>query len=625
MAAKFGQYDIIEKLGEGGMGTVHKARYVPSGRIVALKRLTGFGAFSKDARERFMVEARAMARLRHRNIVAVHEVDQVQSVPFFAMDYVNGRSLLDIIREEVPDERRAARWMAKIALAVDHAHNRGIIHRDLKPANVIIDADDEPVVMDFGLAKDILTDIKLTAADEIVGTPSYMSPEQVNGQPLDARSDVFALGAILYSLLTAEAPFKGPISVVMFKVAHKDPEAPSQINADVSPAMETICLKAMRKAPEDRYESAAAMAEDLGAFLTETRIKARPESRVASMFRAIGRRKPALVSALLCALLGIGGALLFLQLRPESLPPSPVVQSDGPAADANPMSEIDAMVASKQYDEALGRCRELLQKTSDQTLQEQLNRRMQWIQALQRASAGAGAPAPGAGAASPVAQEIAQADGMLLRGEYDNAISLYEGLLAGSLEDADRDEVQQRTAWAKQLQAQAGQPAEGSSSGGTGQTVADGDRLVAACKFEEAVAIYQTADADQARLQMANRLITLRSRAAAELGQGAWRPVTLQDDKRLTLVSINRTSAVVADAGGTVNARSWDALQAADVYRIYQSCLSDPTAADRLNLGILCMGLGLSREARNEFDQAASLDGANRAEADRFLALQLSR
>ena len=311
MAGRFGDYEVLAELGRGGMGTVYKARQDSTGRVVAVKTLDMMMGMSQNARERFLNEARAMAKLRHRNIVTVYEVGEAKGVPFLVMEYVEGKPLSEIIKRKLPGDRRVVTWMIKIAEAVQHAHEHGIIHRDLKPGNVMIDAQGEPVVMDFGLAKDLVANAQLTMTDEIVGTPSYMSPEQVKGAPVDARSDVFSLGSLLYSLLTGEPPFRGPAASVMFQVAEKDPEPPSRLDPDVWPDLEIICLKAMRKLPEERYPTAEALAEDLRAFLGEEPVRARPEGVLTMAFRLCCREKKKAAVGLGCGLAIIITAILL--------------------------------------------------------------------------------------------------------------------------------------------------------------------------------------------------------------------------------------------------------------------------------------------------------------------------
>ncbi len=564
--AEFGDYEILDRLGRGGMGAVYKARHLESGQIAALKMLTASGVTSKAARQRFMVEARSMARLRHRNIVSVHEVGEVRGVPFLAMDYLQGRTLQEIIREGTPDPQVAARWLIGIARAVEHAHEHGIIHRDLKPSNVIMDPDGQPVVMDFGLAKDVVADIRLTMGEEIIGTPSYMSPEQVEGRALDARSDIFALGGILYALLAGRAPFKGSATVVMFKVRHREPPPLAELTPEAPADLQATCRQAMRKAPEDRYPTAAAMAADLEAFLAGEPVTARRESRITRAFSAVRRRKP-LLAAGLFGMLIVVAATLWASFpreeppdRPNPPPPvePPVEPPPGPEF-SDVLAEIDQLIADQRLDRAEDRCREVLAQNPPPPTR--------WKEALEQ-----------------------------------RLTSIAESRAAGEEEPSEPP------------------PDEPDD----GATVAEGDRFLAACCFEEAAASYQSAGAGAARQEMAQRLLDLRNRAAQGLKEGAWRPVALQSGQQPTLVSIERDSVTIADVTGTDHRRSWDSFAAQDVYNIYLACLSDLSADDHLDLGLLCHALGLAQEAQAEFAQAIQMDPGKRSEVDSLGAVQLS-
>ena len=630
--AKFGEYEILETLGRGGMGAVYKVRHTATSQVAALKMLTAAGATSEAARERFMAEARAMARLRHRNIVSVHEVGRHRGVPFLAMDFVEGRSLQQIIRDGAPDERESAVWAMKIAAAVHHAHETGIVHRDLKPANVMIDGEGEPVVMDFGLAKDVIADLQLTQADEILGTPSYMSPEQVRGEAPDPRSDVFALGGILYALLTGRAPYTGPAPVVLFKVCHRDPDPPSRVRPGISRDLETICLKAMRRSADDRYPAAAAMAADLQAFLDAQPIQAKPESRLRRWARAARERPRAVVAGIACCVV-VAGALLWTAWPTPAAPPgaaAPVTPPGSGGLSRMVLDEVDRLVIEKQYDEALSKCREALADATDTTLQGELNSRMQWIQDIQSAAARAvSAPVPPGGAPSSpptAAERLAEADALLLRDDYDGAIAIYRALLDAATEPSLTAQMQQRLQWAQQLRdgaRTATPPAAGDTT--AAQTVESGDRLLAACRFEEALAAYQASGSGAARQDMATRLVALRERGAQALTTGRRPSVDLADGRRVTVVSVTRQAAVIADAAGTVRGHAWDSLAPPDVCAIYRACIPSPTAQDRVGLGLLCLALGLDAEARTEFAEAVRLEPARQQETDAFLAVQLNR
>ncbi|MCX8107376.1 MAG: serine/threonine protein kinase, partial [Verrucomicrobiae bacterium] len=228
---RLGDYELLEEIGRGGMGVVYRARQISLNRIVAVKTLLGWQFASAEFLKRFRIEAEAAATLRHPNIVAIHEFGEVHGQPYFSMDYIAGRSLADLVRERPLGARQAARYLRQIAWAVQYAHEHGTLHRDIKPSNILIDADDEPRITDFGLAKriertetcrenkEIDGDIPglqestpyLTVTGQALGSPNYMSPEQAAGLPhgVGPQSDVYSLGAVLYHLLTGRPPFVG--------------------------------------------------------------------------------------------------------------------------------------------------------------------------------------------------------------------------------------------------------------------------------------------------------------------------------------------------------------------------------------------------------------------------------
>lgn len=295
---RFGDYDLLEKIAQGGMGVVYRARQTQLDRIVAVKMILA-GQFATDAEvERFRNEALAAAQLQHPSIVAIHEVGRLAGQYFFSMDYVEGHALGDLVREKPLPAARAAAYMCEIADAIHFAHQHGVLHRDLKPANVLVDRADRPRVTDFGLAKRIDQDSNLTATGAMLGTPGYMPPEQVRGEAakLGAPSDVYALGAILYELLTTRPPFQGESALDTFlQVVNHEPISPRMLNAKVPRDLETICLKCLEKEPSRRYATAAELAADLRHFLAGEPILARPISRTERAWRWC-RRRPSLAS-----------------------------------------------------------------------------------------------------------------------------------------------------------------------------------------------------------------------------------------------------------------------------------------------------------------------------------------
>ncbi len=259
----FGDYELIDEIARGGMGVVYKARQTSLNRIVAVKMiLAGQLATEADIR-RFHTEAEAAANLQHPNIVAIHEVGEHEDRRYFSMDYVEGQNLAALVREGPLPPSRAAELVKTIAEAIQYAHQRGILHRDLKPQNVLIDEHGRPHVTDFGLAKRQGADSDLTQTGAVMGSPSYMPPEQATGghDQVGPQSDVYSLGAILYQLLTQKAPFLGETSLATLqKVVQEDPVPPSKHNPQTPPDLETICLKCLEKKPERRYSTARALA-----------------------------------------------------------------------------------------------------------------------------------------------------------------------------------------------------------------------------------------------------------------------------------------------------------------------------------------------------------------------------
>ena len=307
-------YEVLEVVGRGGMGVVYRARHVRLDRPVALKMLLTGAHASRESRERFLREARMGAGLRHPNIVQVHDMGDQDGLPYFTMEFVEGGNLAQKLAGMPQPPRQAAALLATLAEAVQAAHRCGIVHRDLKPANVLLTADGTPKICDLGLARRLDGEAGLTWTGTVVGTPSYMAPEQAEARPqtLGPAVDIHALGAILYELLTGRPPFRAETaSETVRQVISRDPLPPSRLNGKVPRDLETICLKCLHREPHLRYASAAALAADLHHFLGGEAIAARPEGRLARMARRV-RRRPvqstlvAAVTLLTAALLGGG-------------------------------------------------------------------------------------------------------------------------------------------------------------------------------------------------------------------------------------------------------------------------------------------------------------------------------
>jgi len=361
----FGDYELLEEIARGGMGVVYRARQVNLNRIVAVKMILSGRLADDDDVARFRAEAEAAANLQHPNIVAIHEVGEYEGQHYFSMDYVVGQSLAELVREHPLPAGRAAETIRTVAEAVDYAHRRGVIHRDLKPANVLMAVSDEfradfekakesdryervrdisdrdgrsvPKITDFGLAKQVEAGSDLTATGQILGTPSYMPPEQAGGKrdEIGPASDVYSLGAILYELLTGRPPFRAaaPLDTLM-QVIEAPVVSPRMLNPTVPRDLETICLKCLQKDPEDRYQSARDLSEDIGRFLNDEPIHARRIGRFERARRWLWKRRrsvaAAMVAAIAASLLviaGIAGWNAYQKTQTGYV----VFESDGPS------------------------------------------------------------------------------------------------------------------------------------------------------------------------------------------------------------------------------------------------------------------------------------------------------
>ena len=312
----FGDYELLEVIARGGMGIVYKARQKSLNRIVAVKLMLSSGQLAQpEVVQRFRTEAQAIAHLQHPNIVAIHEVGEHDEQPYFSMEYVEGRTLAELVRDGSMAAPRAATYLKTISEAVHYAHAHGILHRDLKPSNVLIDSLDQPRITDFGLAKWLTGDSDLTLSGQVLGSPNYLSPEQAAGRQAEVgpASDVYALGALLYHLLTGRPPFQGDsLTALLRQVIETDPVGPRLLNPSIPRDLETICLKCLEKDRSRRFGTAQALADELGRFLRGEPIRARPVSRPEKVWRWC-RRKPALAAAVgtvvLVAIMGAGGIL----------------------------------------------------------------------------------------------------------------------------------------------------------------------------------------------------------------------------------------------------------------------------------------------------------------------------
>ncbi len=319
-----GDHEILGEIARGGMGVVYRARERKLGREVALKAILSGSLASREERERFLREARAAAGLDHPGIVPIYEVGEEDGLHYFTMKLIEGGSLAAWDPPGGRAPRRAAEVMESVARAVHHAHERGILHRDLKPANILLDGRGAPLVSDFGLARPLDRESSLTASGALVGTASYMAPEQAFDSRGATRrtADIYSLGAILYELLTGAPPFRGATAVETLRQAKaEEPRRPSHWNDSVPQDLETICLKCIEKRPEQRYATALGLADDLRRFLAGEPIAARAVSRVERASRWARRHPARSLSALFLVAAALGstlGALLLLGERAET-------------------------------------------------------------------------------------------------------------------------------------------------------------------------------------------------------------------------------------------------------------------------------------------------------------------
>src|SRR3954469_23148855 len=306
----FGEDELLEEIGRGGQGVVFRARQKSLNRTVALKIISLGQWASKAHLQRFRREAEAAARLEHPGIVPIHEVGERDGSCYFSMKFVEGGQLDEVARREPMPIRRAVELITKVARTVHYAHEHGVLHRDIKPGNILLDAKGEPHLTDFGLARLVETESTMTRTLDVLGTPSYMAPEQAagNNAAVSSVTDVYGLGAVLYQLLTGQPPFAGGTTYETTKLLlDTEPRQPRLLNPKIDRDLSTICLKCLEKDPKRRYPSALALAEDLERWLKHEPISAR-HTGIAGRSKKWLRRNP--TSALLAAsLLALAAAM----------------------------------------------------------------------------------------------------------------------------------------------------------------------------------------------------------------------------------------------------------------------------------------------------------------------------
>src|SRR5437868_6759443 len=278
MLGELGDYELLEEIGRGGQGVVFRARQKNLNRIVALKVISLGQWASKAHLKRFRLEAEAAARLEHPGIVPIHEVGERDGSCYFSMKFVEGGQLDEVVRRAPMSIRQATELIAKVARTVHYAHEHGILHRDIKPGNILLDVKGEPHLTDFGLARLVETESSVTQTLDVIGTPSYMAPEQAvgNNAAVSSVTDVYGLGAVLYQLLTGQPPFAGGTTYETIKLLlDTEPKPPRLLNPKIDRDLSTICLKCLEKDSKRRYSSALALAEDLERWLKHEPIDAR--------------------------------------------------------------------------------------------------------------------------------------------------------------------------------------------------------------------------------------------------------------------------------------------------------------------------------------------------------------
>src|SRR5438876_11973189 len=318
----FGDYELLEEIARGGTGVVFKARQVSLNRLVALKLISAGALATPDLVKRFKAEAEAAASLSHPNIVPIYEIGEHQGQHYFSMGLIEGPNLREALAHARTESNQSlvfsdqskgqpcvlntehwplntsVKLVSTLAHAVHYAHQRGVLHRDLKPSNILLDAQGEPHLTDFGLAKLIQKESTLTHTHAVLGTPAYMSPEQARGDTKDVTTaaDVYGLGAVLYEPLTGSPPFAGGTSMETIRqVLEQEPRRPSIFNPEVDRDLETICLKCLEKEPSRRYGSAEALADDLDRWLRQEPIQARPSTTFERLQKWV-RRRPAIAA-----------------------------------------------------------------------------------------------------------------------------------------------------------------------------------------------------------------------------------------------------------------------------------------------------------------------------------------
>ncbi|MCA8999755.1 MAG: serine/threonine protein kinase [Planctomycetaceae bacterium] len=374
-----GDYELLEVLGRGGMGVVYRARQVKLNRIVAIKMI-GRSRIKPSLIGRFYLEAESAGKLDHPGIVPIFEVGEFGNQAFYTMPLISGGTLADRSRCSRFSERAASEMVRDVANAIQFAHERGIIHRDLKPSNILLEQDGRPKVADFGLAKQLESGTDLTASGEVLGTPSYMAPEQVESSAnVTTSCDIYGLGGILYFLLSGRAPFEGNDPVgVMYQVVHSEPVPMRKINPQVSRDLETIVSKCLSKQPGDRYATAADVADELSRYLAGKPIEARPLGPMGRLGKWC-KRHPATATVSLVAVLALVfgstfslyfGLLANNRATQLSQANGRLTVAESQARDSADRAEQEALAATEQANNTLGILEMMLYKIQNEVTDE---------------------------------------------------------------------------------------------------------------------------------------------------------------------------------------------------------------------------------------------------------------
>jgi serine/threonine-protein kinase len=327
LPVEFGDYELLEEVGRGGQGVVYRAHQKSLNRTVALKVISLGQWASKAHVKRFRREAEAAASLDHPGIVPIHEVGERDGSCYFSMQFIEGGQLDEVVRRAPMSIRQAAELIAKVARTVHYAHEHGILHRDIKPGNILLDQRGEPHLTDFGLARLLESQSTVTGTLEILGTPSYMAPEQAagNNSQLSSATDVYGLGAVLYQLLTGQPPFAGGTTYETIKLLlDTEPRPPRSLNPKIDRELSTICLKCLEKAPQRRYPSALALAEDLEHWLKHEPIQARPTGFFTHGRKWVRRNRGIALMATLLVALAVVLSVIVWNRKPSVLIPKSV-------------------------------------------------------------------------------------------------------------------------------------------------------------------------------------------------------------------------------------------------------------------------------------------------------------